>query len=268
MINVQVFDTSIAVGIACFTLGCGGGSGASAGQTSAAPTGCEGALVFPDPAVDAAVRDAIEMPSGDVRHENVSELSELSVWRGEEDLASDLSGMECLSGLTWLDLNSNAISNLEPLSELAGLTELVLGYNNISDLRPLANLSSLELLWLNDNAISDLEPLSELTALIELDLGYNSIRDLRPLANLSSLELLWLNDNAVSDVEPLSGLTSLVELDLAGNEISDLAGLVANAGFGANDNVYLEDNPMNCSDQAADIRNLEDRGANVYTDCP
>ena len=132
----------------------------------------------------------------------------------------------------------------------------------------MANLSSLELLWLNDNAISDLEPLSGLNGLLELDLGYNNITDLSPLADLTSLELLWLNDNAISDLEPLSGLTALVELDLAGNDVTGMAALVANSGIGAGDDVYLEDNPINCFGQGGNVRELEDRGVNVYTDCP
>jgi len=58
------------------------------------------------------------------------------------------------SGTTWLNLQSNNISNLIPLAGLTNLTNLYLHNNNITDLTPLAGLTDLEELYLQDNPIT------------------------------------------------------------------------------------------------------------------
>ena len=58
--------------------------------------------------------------------------------------------------------------------QLNSLTELSLNSNQISDVQPLASLTNLTLLRLSGNQISDVQPLSSLTNLTILDLSENA----------------------------------------------------------------------------------------------
>ena len=138
---------------------------------------------------------------------------------------ADIVAVQNLTGLVYLSLTDNQISDLSPLANLTNLTELRLGDNKISDLTPLANLTNLTKLYLGNNQISDLTPLAKLTNLAELYLGRNQISDLSPLANLINLTALFIDTNKISDLTPLAKLTNLTDLHLSDNQIKDLAPL-------------------------------------------
>ncbi len=203
-----------------------------------------------------------------------AEMASLNRLEAPNKNIRDLTGLEFATGLTLLDLgtfymsgegfiNSNEISNLSPLSGLASLERLDLDRNNISDVSALSSLTSLEWLDLYSNSISDVSALSGLTSLKWLDLSDNRISDITPLSGLTSLEWLWLSGNSISDVSALSGLTSLETLSLASNSISDLAPLVANAGLGSEDRVYVRNNPLSTTSINTHIPALESRGIGV-----
>ena len=68
---------------------------------------------------------------------------------GTEDCkAADLQ----LNSLTELSLNSNQISDVQPLASLTNLTSLGLNSNQVSDVKPLASLTNLSRLGLSENA--------------------------------------------------------------------------------------------------------------------
>jgi internalin A len=199
-------------------------------------------VTFPDPNLEAAIRDAIGKPTGDIYQsdldnltsldagsrniidltglEHCTSLTWLSLW---DNQISDISPLSSLTSLTWLDLYYNQISDISPLSSLTSLTGLSLWDNQISDISPLSSLTSLTWLSLWDNQISDISPVSSLTSLTGLDLGDNQISDISPLSNLTSLTVLSLGDNQISDISPLSNLTSLTRLYLGYNQISDIS---------------------------------------------
>ncbi len=54
--------------------------------------------------------------AGDIRYVDVSGLSGLSASFAADNAVEDLSGIECLQGLTWLYLDSNNISDVQPIS--------------------------------------------------------------------------------------------------------------------------------------------------------
>ncbi len=179
-------------------------------------------VTFPDPNVEAVIRDAIGIPTGDIEDTDLIGLTNLDA---SDRGITDLTGLEYAVDLTVLALWGNPISDLSPLSGLTGLTELVFGHNQISDLSPLSGLTNLSTINLNGNPVSDLSPLSGLTSLTRLYLACNDVSDLSPLSGLTSLTTLWVWENQISDVSPLSGLTGLTELELGGNQISDVGAL-------------------------------------------
>ena len=179
-------------------------------------------VTFPDPNLEAAVRDALSIPTGDIF---VSDLAALTVLHASSASIQDLTGLEYCENLVELYLSRNSIASVAPLAGLTNLTRLYLNYNDVSDVAPLAGLTSLTVLQLDDNTISDVSPLAGLTNLTSLVLSQNSINDVSPLAGLTNLTWLQLYTNNISDVAPLAGLTSLTVLQLDDNTISDISSL-------------------------------------------
>ena len=159
----------------------------------------EEAVTFADPNLEAAIREAIDIPEGPIYPSDLEDLTLLNA--SEMDIA-DLTGLEHCTDLTELYLGRNQIDDISPLADLTGLTRLSLHHNQISDISPLANL----------------------TSLTYLSSGWNQIEDISPLANLTSLTWLYLRSNNITDVGPLvenEGLSEGDEVALNGNPLSD-----------------------------------------------
>jgi internalin A len=233
-------------------------------------------VTFPDPNLEAAIREAIGKPTGDIYQSDLDGLTYLGAsGRSITDLTglehctslaaldlhrnqvSDLSPLSGLTSLIWLYLPVNQISNLSPLSGLTSLTSLDLVWNQISDLSPLSGLTSVRDLNLSINQISDLSPLSGLTSLTSLSLMSNQITDLPPLSGLTSLTWLHLSGNLITNLSPLSGLTGLTWVNLAYNQIGDLSPL---SGLTSLTELYLFGN------QISDISPLSGLSSLTYLD--
>ena len=196
------------------------------------------AVYFPDPNLEAAIREAIEKPTGDIYPMDLEGLTELDA-SGRS--VANLTGLEHCRNLIELDLWGNQITDLSPISDLTRLAELAVGPNKIDDLSPLANLTGLTYLCVEQNKISDI----------------------RPLANLTNLESLCLGDNQIEDITPLVGLTSLEGLYLPNNQIRDISALVNNPGLGDGDIVWIFSNPLSATSINTYIPQLRQRGVLV-----
>jgi hypothetical protein len=179
-------------------------------------------VVFPDLNLEAAIREEIGKPTGDVYSSDLHELTSLNA---TERAIADLTGLEHATGLTFLYLWGNQITDISPLADLTGLELLWLHNNQIADISPLTHLANLQELTLIDNQIDDVSPLANVTSLVELDLSRNQICDVSPLANLTNLTYLDLHTNQVRDISPLASLSGLTILALSQNQISDLSPL-------------------------------------------
>jgi len=201
-------------------------------------------VYFPDANLEAAIREAIGKPTGDIyrpdlegltslgaTNRNISNLTGLEyctqltfLWLGMNQV-SDISPLADLTSLTCLQLDSNQISNIAPLGNLTNLTQLHLGFNQISDISPLSNLADLGLLILWSNQIADISPLASLTNLTWLEVNNNQITDILPLANLTNLTRVNLHHNQITDISPLANLSGLGKLYLDSNQIGDISAL-------------------------------------------
>jgi len=123
-------------------------------------------VTFPDPNLEAHIRNAIQKPSGDIY---AFELEAITALGASDSDISDLTGLEYCTNLTKLYLMRNRITDLSPLSDLTSLTGLWLRENQISDVTPLENLSNLTVLGLRNNQISDIGPLVDNVGLDEMD---------------------------------------------------------------------------------------------------
>jgi large repetitive protein len=141
---------------------------------------CQNPLVvsFPDPELEVVMRDAIDIPAGDILNTDLAVLTELDV---EDWGVLSVEGLQHCVNLEWLDLRDNEISDPGPLAGLINLTFLELGNNVISDIGALASLANLEELHLYNNWIVDISVLGELIHLEQLDLRNNRVGDISPL---------------------------------------------------------------------------------------
>jgi Leucine-rich repeat (LRR) protein len=185
--------------------------------------GCGLVLIsFPDQNLEAAIREAVGKPTGDIYEADVENLT--SLYAAARGIVA-LTGLEHATSLRHLYLDSNNISDVSPLANLSSLTDLYLGWNQLSDVSQLGNLTSLTSLRLDSNQISDISPLASLSGLTDLYLGWNKIGSISGLANLTNLTLLRLDSNQISDISPLPNLRNLTGLDLGWNDIGDMSPL-------------------------------------------
>ncbi len=131
------------------------------------------------------------------------------------------------SGVTWLDLNHNQLTELPPeIGQLTNLTWLNLGDNQLTALPPeLFQLTNLTKLGLGLNQLTALPPeLFQLTQLTILDLTDNQLTTLPPeICQLWNLTELWLNNNQLTTLPPEIGrLRNLTELNLWNNQLTAL----------------------------------------------
>jgi preprotein translocase subunit YajC len=201
-------------------------------------------VFFPDPNLEAALREAIGKPTGRIYKSDLQKLTSFyAPYRSIIDLTgmehcinlvsldlhnnriSDISPLAGLTKLEWLDLSYNRISNISPLAGLTSLKWLYLYNNLISNISPVANLTNLKYLFLQTNQISNISPLANLTNLTRLLLFSNQISDISPLTNLAKLTWLYLQKNQISNISPLANLTNLTQLDLSHNQVTGISPL-------------------------------------------
>jgi internalin A len=235
--------------------------------------------LFPDPALAACVRAAVDGTGGDRVSErelnsvfrltcngDLAQVGRIAALDGLDHLPNlvnldlsgnavgDLSGLAQAPQLTSLTLTNNSVRDLRPLAGLASLQELGLSGNEVTDIAPLAGLTELRFLGLSGNAVADLGPLASLTGLTELDVSDNRVADVTPLAGLSQLDRLRLGRNVIADPSALQALPALTTLDVSGNRIRDVATLV---GCRAVDELSIGGNPLTDIGPLRDMPALE-----------
>lgn len=218
-------------------------------------------VVFADPVFEAAIREQLERPSGDVTRADMATLTTLDVTQGQietqslegiqhatnlrslfiggtavEDLATlaDLESLEMLYAWKWgSDARIVDVSPLAPLTQLRSLSVYEQNradhdLNTIDDISAVADMRELRYFSVRNNLVADLTPLTNLTQLVTLDLTDSPIRDLRPLAGLVNLEVLEVccapepDSGGITTVAALENLESLRVLWIHENFISDL----------------------------------------------
>ena len=195
-------------------------------------SGCDAcaAPVFPDPALDAIVRQAAGVPSGPLTGADVAGITSLNAGRAG---ITDLSGTECLTGLQVLWVFNNGITDLTPLSDLPALRTLGAQTNQITDLSPLSGMVGLDFLQIDNNPIAsgDLSAIAGATGMRTLTLNATGITDLSALANMPLLRLVYAGGNGITDLTPMAALTDLTHVHLFTNDISDLTPLASSTGM-------------------------------------
>lgn len=113
---------------------------------------------FKDSRLAEAVRSAIGKTSSEITTADITNLTTLSVSINSAELPLDLTGMEYLTGLTSFTAKNCKIEDISPLQDLNNLEYLDLANNNIKDISALNNLDKLDTLKLRGNLIDDYMP--------------------------------------------------------------------------------------------------------------
>lgn len=180
---------------------------------------------------------------------------------------SDTSALSAMTQLSMLNLHSNAVADIGPLAKLVKVDWMDLGRNAFSDISALSEMTELRTLNLRENSIADIEPLAKLVKLEWLDLRRNNIADISGLSAMTELSTLNLDNNAVTEIEPLQGLTKLAWLGLVDNRVVNIgplvedpvfSGLVSNSGY-----VGLDGNPLEEASVNVHIPKLRSAGINA-----
>jgi len=226
------------------------------------PAGCDGAIQFRDAVLEARVRRSAGKRQGQLHCEDVCAVSPLvSSGLAEPAEISDLSGLQCLLGLTQLDLADNQIADLHPLATLEQVTSLELSRNQIQDAAPLSGLRALQSLDLRGNRLESLAGLSDLPSLTWLAIDDNQLSELSPAARFWSLTVISANRNRLVDVRALTGLPALSGLSVESNPLQDLAQFLEFPSLQA---VYLAGSPARCTpEEFSVVRALIARGMTV-----
>lgn len=218
---------------------------------------------FRDPKLEAAIRQRIGKPEGQITETDLQSVTLLTV---QDKGIHDITGIEKCVNLGILSLDENEIEDIGSLSALTDLKLLNLFDNKITDISPLSSLTNVEVLILASNQMVDIQPLSNLTKLETLWLMGNQIIDVSALSHLTRLRQVGLDRNQVVDVKPISDLPYLTVLGLQSNQVGDISPLASNPGIGKGDEVRLRRNPL--SDEAYDIHipALQETGVKVSFD--
>jgi Leucine-rich repeat (LRR) protein len=218
---------------------------------------------FPDPGLEAAIRDTTGIPTGDIYNTDFIGIQVLSF--NNADIAN-LEGIQHCVDLVELNLRMNQIVDISPLSGLTNLTVLRLKSNKITDISALSGLTNLTELWLDSNQIVDISALSNLTNITWLALDWNKISNISALSGLTNLRELGLVSNEIVDISALSELTNLDRLYLQYNQIHDIQALVNNSGLVLGDLVYIRKNYLDLTPGSPNMLNiqiLQRRGCDV-----
>ena len=162
---------------------------------------------------------------------------------------TDLSGIEAFADkdITWIFLDWNEISNLEPLQNFSKLTKISFSGNQVEDLTPLSKIKTLENITAINNKIKTLEPLRNLknikyltldgnnltsldsiitwTNLIDISVQNNQITNIPNMSNLNDLETVNLSNNKIETLKNLAQLQSIQKFQIDNNKLQNLQGI-------------------------------------------
>ncbi|CAL5978910.1 leucine-rich_repeat domain-containing protein [Hexamita inflata] len=117
-----------------------------------------------------------------------------------------------LINLELVDLSQNDNLDVSPIQYLTSLTYLDISSCKISDISSLKALVKLEVLYLQSNKIHNIQHLQNLVKLTDFDISYNCVQDISILKMFKCLKRLCLSDNKGIDITPLQYLEQLTYL--------------------------------------------------------
>ena len=111
-------------------------------------------LAAPCDLLEAAIREALHLPEGDLGTAELAKVESLKLAETEvADWGAVTTELKALPNLKMLGLRATGLTDAAPLAELTGLRYLYLEKNAISSAGPLCEMKSLKQLWLYGNPL-------------------------------------------------------------------------------------------------------------------
>ncbi len=174
-------------------------------------------VTFADAAMEAAVRQVLNIPNDTLYTDQVWAITEFTI-PADAQVYSDLAFMPYLKSLEVESGVSGELKNIAGLSQLEKLSIVDCAVSQ-EVLDAVANISTLTELTMADCDLTSIAPLVKAQGLVYLDLSYNTIGNITPLSGMKNLQTLYMEHNALTDLSALSALTSLTILDVSYNAI-------------------------------------------------
>ncbi len=111
---------------------------------------------FRDPHLEAAIRTALDQPTGPIQDARLLELTALNASYKEIRF---LDGLEFCGNIRQLQLHGNLIQDISPVASLGKLQDFYLWDNQVEDISALADLPDLRFLFMQGNQILDITAL-------------------------------------------------------------------------------------------------------------
>jgi|GEM_PF-1997783 len=198
---------------------------------------------FPDPGLEAKIRESLGGFTGDLTIEKLKEVTYLQAYSAG---ISDLTGIQyctnlqsagfcdnnivdvsLLKGLQYLwavDISRNPITVI-PDSIFQNITSFNCGYSGITDFSFLQAMTNLTTLYMDGITIDNPSFLQNLRGLNILSLINCGISDISFCRELPSLNMLMISDNNISDLSAISNLSLLTSFDGSRNPVANIPDL-------------------------------------------
>jgi Leucine-rich repeat (LRR) protein len=176
---------------------------------------------MPDPALSAAVEDALGAPGQSLACGNVCALYDLFAQGGVQTLQ----GLECAPALVTLTLFDNQIRDVGPLAAVPRLRTLSLANNPLTALVAPFDAPSLERIDLSGCQLTDVSGLAGAGVLTEIAMANNPLASLASFSGLKSVRTIDLSNNRVSSLAEAPALPTLQRLNLSANGATSLLGI-------------------------------------------
>lgn len=162
--------------------------------------------------------------------------------------AAAMEAIAANTGLTYLDISNNNVSDLSALSSLTSLHYLSVAANPLTDLRGAENMKDLKVLYANDSnlesisavngftkletlyvsgtKLTNLDAVKDSVGMTYIDASGSKLESADAVSGMKDLTVLILSNCKLTKAPDLSALTKVTSVNLSGNkELSDVSGL-------------------------------------------
>jgi internalin A len=154
--------------------------------------------------------------------EKLTGLTSLSI---ESDELESLGGIEKLTGLTSLSIESDKLQTLGGIQKLTGLTSLSIESDELKSQAGIEKLTGLTSLSIAIDRLDSLGEIEKLTGLTSLSIERDELRSLAGIEKLTGLTSLSIAIDELKSLSEIQKLTGLTSLSVRGRAPNALAGI-------------------------------------------
>lgn len=184
----------------------------------------------------------------------IAEIKSLRKLTLQSCTGSDLSPLEQMTDLEWVELEDMHLSDISPLLSLEKLKLLSLSYSTFTDDGVLEQLEDLEYLFLEGCDLTDISFVKNLKKLRRLELSSNELQNIDAVYELPRLNILRVMNNPLEDISKVGQMESLTVFWCDSNKIRDINAVDDIPVL----EIYAEDFSTCCREEIKEAREVYD----------